>query len=60
MSLKRGGAFTASGMKQLVEMNQECIWRNISPGGSADILAAAIFLWKLEQLNEEFGHEEKN
>ena len=59
MSLKRGGAFTASGMKQLIEMNQECIWRNISPGGSADILAAAIFLWKLEQLNEEFGHEEK-
>ena len=58
-SLKRGGAFTASGMKQLIEMNQECIWRNISPGGSADILAAAIFLWKLEQLNEEFGHEEK-
>ena len=59
-SLKRGGAFTASGMKQLIEMNQECIWRNISPGGSADILAAAIFLWKLELLNEEFGHEEKN
>lgn len=58
-SLKRGGAFTVSGMKQLIEMNQECIWRNISPGGSADILAAAIFLWKLEQLNEEFGHEEK-
>ena len=52
MSLKRGGAFTASGMEQLVQMNQECIWRNISPGGSADILAAAIFLWKLEQLNE--------
>ena len=60
MSLKRGGAFTASGMEQLVQMNQECIWRNISPGGSADILAAAIFLWKLEQLNEELKDENQH
>ena len=60
MSLKRGGAFTASGMEQLVQMNQECIWRNISPGGSADILAAAIFLWKLEQLNEKLKDENQH
>ncbi len=60
MSLKRGGAFTVSGMKQLVQMNRECIRRNISPGGSADILAAAIFLWKLEQLNEGMTNENRN
>lgn len=33
----------------LTQLDQEMIAQNISPGGSADLLAAAYFLWYVEQ-----------
>ncbi|MBQ1530773.1 MAG: triphosphoribosyl-dephospho-CoA synthase [Solobacterium sp.] len=43
---------------QLKDMNTECIRKNISPGGAADMLACTILLDKLEWLSEELaaGH----
>lgn len=46
--LKMGGASTQKGYQALIQMNQECILRNISPGGAADILAATLFLEQIE------------
>lgn len=31
----------------ILELDRQCIEQNISPGGSADTLALALFLWKL-------------
>lgn len=45
-----GGAFTIPGFRKIEELNRKCIERNISPGGSADLLAAAVFLWNMEEL----------
>jgi len=42
-----GGMHTNSGRRSIIEMNNEFISLNISPGGSADLLAAAIFLTSL-------------
>lgn len=47
-ALKEGGAFSQEGYRRLVQMNEECIRRNLSPGGAADMLAAVIFLYRLE------------
>nr|WP_296032192.1 triphosphoribosyl-dephospho-CoA synthase [uncultured Dorea sp.] len=33
-------------MKRLIQMNQECIRKNISSGGAADQLALTLFLWQ--------------
>ena len=43
---------------KLKAMNEECIRKNISPGGAADMLACAILLDRLEQLSAEIdaGH----
>lgn len=46
--LALGGVFTEVGRMEIREMNQRCIEKNISPGGSADMLALTIFLWELE------------
>ncbi|MDD6282970.1 MAG: triphosphoribosyl-dephospho-CoA synthase [Oribacterium sp.] len=45
--LQLGGAFTEEGFQALEKMNQDCIRRNISPGGAADILAVTILLHRL-------------
>lgn len=42
--LKRGGAYAEDAMEKLMRMDSDYIRRNISAGGCADILAAAIFL----------------
>ena len=43
---------------KLKAMNEECIRKNISPGGAADMLACTILLDRLEQLSAEIdaGH----
>lgn len=50
--LKAGGALSREGLQEIRVWNQECIRRNISPGGAADMLAAAIFLVSLQKLQE--------
>lgn len=47
--LRAGGAFTVQGYRMVQELNTACIARNISPGGAADMLAAALFLCGMEQ-----------
>lgn len=37
--IRLGGALTPSGMAAIHELDAECITRNLSPGGSADLLA---------------------
>jgi len=39
-----GGAFTGRGMRLLRVFREKCKARNLSPGGSADLLAVTIFL----------------
>lgn len=48
--LQAGGATTKQGINTLRLLNQEFIRHNISPGGSADLLAIAIFLDALSRL----------
>ena len=48
--LQMDGVFTAKGYRAMQQFNLECIKKNISPGGAADMLAAAIFLYEMEQL----------
>lgn len=47
---KPGGAFFETGMKKIEKLNRECIRRNLSPGGAADLLAATLFLYQLEKM----------
>ncbi|MEU4408945.1 triphosphoribosyl-dephospho-CoA synthase [Streptosporangium sp. NPDC023963] len=42
--LAEGGAGTARGQAALAELDERCVARRLSPGGSADLLAAALFL----------------
>lgn len=37
-------------MKKIEKLNQECIRRNLSPDGAADLLAATLFLYQLEKM----------
>lgn len=46
--LNAGGSITTSGRKQMQKLDRELIARHVSPGGSADLLAASIFLDALE------------
>ena len=39
--------------RELARMNRICIDRNISPGGAADLLAATLFLVRMESLETE-------
>ena len=47
--LSHGGAFTPEGTDLLYELKETCKQRNISPGGAADLLSAALFLHRLEK-----------
>ncbi|WP_257984331.1 triphosphoribosyl-dephospho-CoA synthase CitG [Neobacillus cucumis] len=42
--LDLGGTLTPQGMEMVFEMDKEFIGRNISPGGSADLLAVTVML----------------
>lgn len=50
--VRLGGAFQEEGISYLMQMNQECIRRNISSGGAADQLALTLFLWQIENQQE--------
>ena len=39
-----GGVLAADGLKQMAAFDDDLITRNLSPGGSADLLAVAVFL----------------
>lgn len=45
--LKEGGAYQKDAEQKLKELDACFIWENISPGGSADLLAVTIFLYGL-------------
>lgn len=45
-----GGAMTAKGREELLRMDEEYIKQNISPGGCADLLSAAIMLQLVEKI----------
>lgn len=49
IALQLGGAFTKEGMDYITSLDREFISRNISPGGSADLLAVTIMLFLSEQ-----------
>lgn len=42
--LEAGGMFTAQGVQMINDMDRDFIARNISPGGSADLLAVTVML----------------
>jgi triphosphoribosyl-dephospho-CoA synthase len=42
--MRLGGMYTTEGKATIIDLNEVFIRRNISPGGSADILAVTIFL----------------
>jgi triphosphoribosyl-dephospho-CoA synthase len=47
--LEEGGVFHPRWRDQAVALHRDCISRNLSPGGSADVLAAVLFLRELEE-----------
>lgn len=51
--LLAGGYGSAHGRKKMRELDRELLARHISPGGSADLLAATIFLDALERQQSE-------
>jgi triphosphoribosyl-dephospho-CoA synthase len=48
--ISAGGMNNPLAMEELKSMNQDFVERNLSPGGSADLLSLAIFLGKMENL----------
>ena len=48
--LSLGGASSEAGMRALKQLNRDCIRKKLSPGGAADILAAAHFHCALEHI----------
>jgi triphosphoribosyl-dephospho-CoA synthase len=54
--LAAGGHTYASGRQRLRQLDRELIARHISPGGSADLLAATLFLDALERDQSEETH----
>ena len=42
-----GGVFVRNGLKKMATFDDELIMRNLSPGGSADLLAVTVFLANL-------------
>ena len=46
--LAAGGYESAKGQQRLRELDRELMTRNVSPGGSGDLLAATIFLDAVE------------
>ena len=51
MILKHGGVSTENGWRCLSKLNESLLRNNASPGGSADLLAATLFLDKVEKFN---------
>jgi triphosphoribosyl-dephospho-CoA synthase len=51
--LDAGGYSNANGRQRMRELDRELIARHVSPGGSADLLAATIFLDALEYQQSE-------
>jgi triphosphoribosyl-dephospho-CoA synthase len=51
--LTAGGCGSAQGQKRFCAFDRELIAKHISPGGSADLLAAAIFLDAVEHEQSE-------
>ena len=49
-TLAHGGAFTSKGTALLSELKETCKQRNVSPGGAADLLSAALFLHRIEKI----------
>lgn len=49
--MKLGGALTEEGMAAIYDLDRECVGRNISPGGSADLLAITVAVYLLENGN---------
>ena len=47
--LKLGGAFTEEGMQAIWQMNKDFVAKNMSPGGTADLLIGTIFLQLLAE-----------
>lgn len=47
--IKEGGVFSENGIEKLKKLDSDFIEKNISPGGSADILATALFLFFMEE-----------
>lgn len=52
-ALKAGGIYTIDGKQLIMKMDQIFIKKNISPGGCADLLAVLLFLFFIEQKNDE-------
>ncbi|MBO1264513.1 triphosphoribosyl-dephospho-CoA synthase CitG [Proteiniclasticum sp. SCR006] len=48
--MKDGGMRNPTALEKLHEMNQDFVKRNLSPGGSADLLSLAVFLGKMENI----------
>jgi triphosphoribosyl-dephospho-CoA synthase len=53
-----GGYGSAHGRKLMRELDGQLIARHISPGGSADLLAATIFLDAVEREHSEIGKDQ--
>ncbi|UOQ92314.1 triphosphoribosyl-dephospho-CoA synthase [Halobacillus shinanisalinarum] len=49
--LENGGVSMAEGWRKLEELNQSLLESNASPGGSADLLAATLFLDQIESVH---------
>jgi triphosphoribosyl-dephospho-CoA synthase len=56
--LMAGGYGSAHGRKLMRELDGQLIARHISPGGSADLLAATIFLDAVEREHSEIGKDQ--
>ncbi len=52
-----GGMFTKEGRKKIRDMDKKFIKKNISPGGSADLLAVTLLLYFLENKKLMIGGE---
>lgn len=50
--LKRGGVYQHDWGSQAIELHHQFVSRNLSPGGSADLLAATIFVQRMHQVWE--------
>ncbi len=55
--LDSGGTSTPQGRRALATLERAMLKRRLSPGGSADLLSAAIFLDALEKLDSTEGSE---
>ncbi|MDR1874419.1 MAG: triphosphoribosyl-dephospho-CoA synthase [Synergistaceae bacterium] len=47
-ALVAGGMWTPEGRRRIGDMEKTLVTKNLSPGGCADILSCALFLWMVE------------